>query len=225
MPIRDVIIVGAGPSGIFSALHLPSDLNILLLEKAEKPAQKLLMSAKGRGNLTNIHLSAQEYVSDDSHFVQQALSHYGPQDFLSFLNQHMIAYHKEDNGRILLASGKVAQFHDFLLSQLSDRRIEIAYRQSLLNLRKEKGIFLIETTTDHFQAKNVILATGSKSIPALGSSDIALQIAKKYALSSTDFYPALVGFETTKNLSALSGSSVIANGELYLHNKLVYQQT
>jgi predicted flavoprotein YhiN len=76
MQVRDVIIIGAGPSALFCALHLPPNLKILLLEKTEKAAQKLLMSAKGRGNLSNIHLTASDYVSDKPKFVQQALTQY-----------------------------------------------------------------------------------------------------------------------------------------------------
>jgi predicted flavoprotein YhiN len=185
------------------------------------------MSAKGRGNLTNTHIQPfRDYVSDDPAFVQQAFQHYKAADFLHFLTTHHIAYQEEENGRILLQSGKVAQFRDFLLEQLQEQGRTIAYEQTLQNIRKKAdGTFEVQTASSTFTAKNVILATGSKSVPLLGSSDIALQIAKEHCIRYTDFYPALVGFETKEDVSSLAGSSVIGQGSLYINGNLRYQQT
>jgi len=169
MNIRDVIIIGAGPSGLFVALQLPSHLSVLILEKSEKAAQKLLMSAKGRGNLTNADINPlQDYVSDDSSFVQQAFNQYSNTDFLNFLTSQNIEYIQEENGRILLKSGKVSQFQESLLQQLEKKGVKIGYGQELLTLQKTGDkTFLIQTTTDTFNASKVILATGTKSIPKL----------------------------------------------------------
>ncbi|MDR0282332.1 MAG: NAD(P)/FAD-dependent oxidoreductase [Candidatus Peribacteria bacterium] len=169
MNIRDVIIIGAGPSGLFAALHLPVHLSVLILEKTEKAAQKLLMSAKGRGNLTNVSINPlQDYVSDDSSFVQQALDHYSSADLLHFLETNNIEYFQEENGKILLKSEKVSQFHDFLLQQLEKKKIEINYGQEFLTLQKqEDGLFQLQTSQGLFLASKVILATGTKSVPDL----------------------------------------------------------
>lgn len=226
MNIRDVIIIGAGPSGLFAALHLPVHLSVLILEKTEKAAQKLLMSAKGRGNLTNVSINPlQDYVSDDSSFVQQALDHYSSADLLHFLETNNIEYFQEENGKILLKSEKVSQFHDFLLQQLEKKKIEINYGQEFLTLQKqEDGLFQLQTSQGLFLASKVILATGTKSVPDLWTES-ALSVAKQLNLPYTDFYPALVGFETEKDLSSLSGSSLIATGTLLHNGKPLYQQT
>lgn len=225
MPIRDIIIIGAGPSALFCALHLPSDLKILLLEKTEMVAQKLLMSAKWRGNLTNIHITSKDYVTDDEKFVEQSLQKYWSKEFLSFLEQYEIPYHEEAGGRILLDSWKVKEFQMFLLNEIEKKGIQISYNQDICSLKEEQDSFQIKTVQDQFWAKKVILATGSSSIPSVGSSDIALKIAKEFHLKYSSFYPALVGLETEKDVSSLSGSSLIGKVELYDDGKLLYQQT
>ena len=79
----------------------------MILEKADQPAQKLLMSAKGRGNLTNMKIQAgKDYVSDDLRFVEKAFETYGVNNFLTFLRENEISFREEENGRILLQSGK-----------------------------------------------------------------------------------------------------------------------
>ena len=226
MEQRDVIIIGAGPSGLFCALHLPQHLNILILEKTQKAAQKLLLSAKGRGNLTNTMINPRtDYVTSDSLFVEQIFQQYSTKDFLNFLTENEIPYTQEETGRILLSSGKVSQFHDFLLQKLATRGITIRYGQDIESLFQDSDSYSIQTTSETYRAQKVILATGTKSIPHLGSSDFALQIAKELDLQYSDFYPALVGFETEKDLSSLSGSSLIGKGELYFNGKLLYEQT
>jgi predicted Rossmann fold flavoprotein len=225
--LRDVIILGAGPSGLFCGLHLPSKANVLLVEKTEKPAVKLLLSAKGRGNLTNISLnSVRDYVSDDPIFVTSAFERYGVQDFLSFLNEANFPIREEEHSRILLQSGNVAQFHEFLLNAVAEQGRVIAYQQEVQSIEKNAdGIFTVNTLSSHFFARNVILATGTKSVPALGSSDIALTIARRFGLPFRAFFPALVGFETKEDLSVLAGSSVVGKGRLYEGERVIYEET
>jgi predicted flavoprotein YhiN len=133
---------------------------------------------------------------------------------------------EEANGRILLQSSKVAQFHEFLINETEKQGRIIAYQQNIKKVEKNKdGTFTVQTASKEFIASKVILATGTKSIPALGASDIALQIAQDFNLPFRAFTPALVGFETEKDLSTLSGASLIARGELHIKGKKVYEQT
>ncbi|MDR2191214.1 MAG: NAD(P)/FAD-dependent oxidoreductase [Candidatus Peribacteria bacterium] len=226
MQIRDVVIIGAGPSGLFCAAHLPKNKRVLLLEKSSISASKLLMSAQGRGNLTNTLLHPlSDYQTSHPAFVAKIFQSYTVRDFLAFLTAHDIAFHEEDNGRILLTSRKVSLFRDFLLHQVSEQGGEILYHQDFQRLEKTKqGYFILHTLSDVFYAKQVVLATGSPSFPQLGSSEIALQVAKDFQLTFIPFYPALVGVETEKNLSFLAGSSVVGKGALFHRNTLVYQQ-
>lgn len=225
MQMRDVIIIGAGPSGLFAALHLPQHLRVLILEKSSQAAVKLLMSAKGRGNLTNTSITPrQDYQTSDSDFVEAAFECYKVQDFLDFLAKQKIEVQEEAGSRILLKSWKVLQFRDFLIDTLRERGINILYEQELLDIIPGSSSFQVKTDKENFQSKKILLASGTKSIPKIGSTDIALQLAKKFALWYTEFYPALVGFETEKELAILSGSSLNARGELYCNKKLLYQQ-
>ena len=84
--------------------------------------------------------------------------------------------------------------------------------------------FKIKTSNEIFYTKKCIVATWWPSFPKLLASGVAVDIAKKFGLKTTNFYPALVGFETSQNFSSLSGSSVIWNLSLLDNDKIIYQQ-
>jgi predicted flavoprotein YhiN len=127
------------------------------------------MSAKGRGNLTNCSLQlSQDYVTDSPDFVHNAFQQYATKDFLHFLDEHYVTYQEEENGRILLQSRNARQFRDFLLQQLLQQGRIIKYAQDLQQVKKKAdGTFEVQTASEVFTAKNVILATGSPSIPQI----------------------------------------------------------
>ena len=111
--IYDIIILWAWPAWLFCANKLYTWKNILILEKSDSPAQKLLLSAKWRWNITNMNINPeQDYVTDDSNFVISAFNKFGIKNFLEFLDNEWIQIKEENNGRILLKSGKVKEFHE-----------------------------------------------------------------------------------------------------------------
>jgi len=221
--IYDVIIIWAGPSGLFCAIHLPEYLKVLLIEKADIPAQKLLLSAKGRGNLTNLNASAKHYFPENQEIVEKTLHQYGPSDFLSFLKKYEIAYHEEDFGRILLDQ-KVKPFHEKLLEIAEKQDRTIQFSEECLKITKEADSFKVQTERGEYLAKKVIISTGSPSVPPLWSTSFATKLAQSYSLKYAPFYPALVGLNTEKQLSSLSWSSVVAKGELWSWNHKLYEQ-
>ena len=221
--IFDLIIIGAGPSGLFTALQIEKDLKLLILEKSEVPAQKLLLSAKWRGNVTNRTADESHYFPEGKVFVKKAFEHYGVSDFLSFLENHHLAFHEEDFWRILLDHG-AKEFQQCLLTKLQEKKIPIHFGESPETIQKNH-YFEISTHCWTYFSKNLLIATGSKSVPSLWSSDLATQVAQQFHLCYEPFYPALVGFETEKDLSSLSWSSLIAKGELWIDHKKVSEQT
>lgn len=220
--IFDIVIIGAGPSWLFCTYYLPQNLKVLLIEKNEVPAQKLLLSAKWRGNITNLFANKNHYYPKHQTFVENMLQQYSSSDFLSFLKEHDIAFHEENNGRILLDQ-KVKPFHQKLLDFTKSKGI-IIENTEVKNITKEDNIFHIQSETKTFSAKNVIISTGSTSIPSLWSTNLAEHIANHFSLWFQKFYPALVGMNTQKDVSSLSGSSVIAQFELKYKNTTIYKE-
>ena len=223
----DVIILWAWPAWLFCANKILNKKDILILEKSNFPAQKLLLSAKWRGNITNTKIKPKkDYITDNPNFVDFAFTKYWTKNFLEFLNNEWIETKEENNGRILLKSNKVKQFHERLLQLTKKKWIEIKYNTNFLDINKLKNwIFKIKTSNCLYYTKNFIVATWSPSFPKLWASWIAIDIAQKFNLNVTGFYPALVGFETNQNFSSLSGSSVIGNLNLIKWDNVIYEES
>ena len=223
----DAIVLWAWPAWLFCANKIDEWKNILILEKSDSPAQKLLLSAKWRWNISNLKINPNEdYATDDSNFVVSALDKFWVKDFLYFLNEEWIDVKEENNGRILLKSGKVKEFHEKLLQLVENKWIEIKYNSDFLDMDKlENWVFEIKTSNWNYFTKNFIVATWWPSFPKLWATAIAEDITNKFGLKTTPFYPALVGFETNQDFSSLSWSSVIWKLDLIKWNKVIYQES
>ena len=223
----DVVILWAWPAWLFCASKISDWKNILIVDKSPSPAQKLLLSAKWRWNISNSMINPQtDYVSDNPNFVIEAFNRFWTKNFLEFLNNEWIGIKEENNGRILLESGKVKEFHAKLLELIENKWIEIKYNTEFLDIHKLKDwIWGIKTSWWIYQTKNFIVATWWPSFPKLWASAIATDIAKKFNLKRTNFYPALVGLETKQDFSCLSWSSVIWDLSLIKWNEIIYKES
>ena len=225
--IYDIIILWAWPAWLFCANWINEWKSILILEKSSSPAQKLLLSAKWRWNISNLNINPEEdYVTDDSNFVKSAFLKFWIKDFLNFLNNEWIKIKEENNGRVLLKSGKVKEFHEKLLELVKNKWIKIEYNSEFLDINKQKDWnFEIKTLNWNYYTKNFIIASWWPSFPKLWASNIAIKIAKKFNLETTEFYPALVWFETKQDFSSLSGSSITGDFKLLKNDKLIYKES
>ena len=222
----DIIILWAWAAWLFCASKINESNSVLILEKSSNPAQKLLLSAKWRWNITNSKINPQnDYATDNSDFVMSAFDKFWVKDFLEFLDNNWIEVKEEDNGRILLKSWKVKEFHEKLLQIVEDKWVEIKYNSEFLDIDKiENWIFEVKTLDWVYYTKKCIVATWWLSFPKLWASGVAVNIAKKFNLKTKDFYPALVWFETSQNFSSLSWSSVVWTLNLLKNDTVIYQQ-
>jgi len=224
--VYDIIILWAWPAWLFCAYNIANLKSVLILEKSDSPAQKLLLSAKWRWNITNLIINpGKDYATDDSDFVISSFDKFWVKDFLDFLDNEWIEVKEENNGRILLRSGKVKEFHEKLLQLVENKWVDIKYNSEFLSINKvEDWKFEVNASTWTYYTKNFIVATWWPSFPKLWATPIAIDIAKKFNLKITNFYPALVGFETGQDFSSLSGSSVIGNLTLIEWNNTIYEE-
>lgn len=225
--IYDIIILWTWPAWLFCTNKINKWKSVLILEKSDSPAQKLLLSAKWRWNITNMNINPEkDYTTDNSNFVNSAFNKFWVKDFLDFLNKEWIEVKEENNGRILLKSGKVKEFHEKLLQLVENKWVEIKYNSEFLDMKKMNDwIFEIKTSNWNYYTKNFIVATWWPSFPKLWATAIASDIANKFGLKTMPFYPALVGFETNQNFSSLSGSSVVWKLNLIKWDKVIYEES
>jgi predicted Rossmann fold flavoprotein len=121
----DVLILGAGAAGLMAAIEAGRrGRRVAVLERAERPGKKILISGGGRANFTNLHTRPDNFLSANPHFAKSALARYTPADFIRLVEQHGIAYHEKTLGQ-LFCDGSAQQIVDMLMSECADAGVRV----------------------------------------------------------------------------------------------------
>lgn len=208
---RDVVVIGAGAAGLLCAIEAGKrGRNVLLLEHSDRVGKKIEISGGGRCNFTNIHTSAENFISANPHFCKSALARYTPVDFISLVEKHGIAYHEKKLGQ-LFCDGSSRQIIDMLLRECLDAQVEIRCGCHVLKVLGGDS-FSIETDCGTFVSSSLVIATGGLSIPSLGASDFGYRIARQFELEIQEPVPGLVPLtlpsQMLQKMSRLSGVSL-----------------
>ncbi|HEX8176193.1 MAG TPA: NAD(P)/FAD-dependent oxidoreductase [Pyrinomonadaceae bacterium] len=213
MPKWDCVIIGGGAAGLFCAIEAGRrGRKVLVLEHAGRVGKKIAISGGGRCNFTNIHTTAENYISANPHFSKSALARYTPQDFISLVEKHRIGYHEKKLGQ-LFCDGSSQQIIEMLLAECAASGAEILCDCRVLSVQRD-GLFRVETSRGSFVSESLVIATGGLSIPKLGATDFGYRIARQFGLKIEEPRPALVPFTLTRRmleqLSKLTGVSLDA---------------
>ncbi|MEG9532080.1 NAD(P)/FAD-dependent oxidoreductase [Mannheimia indoligenes] len=207
----DVIIIGAGASGLFCAAQLgQASKKVAVLDSGKKIGRKILMSGGGFCNFTNLEIGAGNYLSQNRHFVKSALSRYTQWDFISLVASYGISYHEKELGQ-LFCDESSQQIVDLLQAECEKGKVEIFLRQAVISVEKFANFFQILTASEQFQTEHLVIATGGLSMPALGASPFGYQIAEQFGIPVIAPRASLVPFtwkETDKYFTELSGIAI-----------------
>jgi hypothetical protein len=206
MKIYDVLVLGAGASGLMCAAHLDKKLMVGILDVNPKVAQKLKISGGGKCNITNTHVGVNNFEGEVD-LVQNVLDTFSRDDLLKFLELNAIVPEIRKD-RYYFCKNSSDEIINVLKNKTKHN--DIFLNTKILSLSKNDSIFSIKTTTTLYKAKKVIVATGGKSFANLGASDIGLDIAKNLNIKVKEFTPALVGLTLQKEqfwMKELSGLS------------------
>ena len=205
----DAIVLGAGAAGLMCAARAGQrGRRVLVLERAEKPGKKILISGGGRCNFTNIGAGPANYLSANPHFAKSALARYTAQDFLELVESHDIAWHEKTLGQLFCdqKSGAIIQM---LLDELAKGQGELRLETSIMAVTHADGVFRVETSGGVFTAPKLVVATGGLSIPKMGASGLAYDIARQFGHDIVETRPGLVPFtfsgELGEKFAAISG--------------------
>ncbi|MBE2984112.1 aminoacetone oxidase family FAD-binding enzyme [Campylobacter sp. RM9344] len=219
--IYDVLIIGAGASGLFLAANLKAK-NVAILEKNPSAGNKILTSGGGRCNITNRHISEQNYLTDGK-FIKKALNAFKFNDVLDFFKNIEFKEQKESQFFTKSSSKSV------LNTLLQKINAKIFYNTEVINASKNGEIFeILSTKGEKFYAVNLVVATGGISYKRLGVSDIGLKIAQNFGLKTINFSPALVGFSVQKSefwfkeLSGISLNAKMSVGDKNLQGDILF---
>lgn len=201
----DVIVVGAGPAGLIAAGRA-AELGgrVLILEKMRLPGRKLLITGKGRCNITNDSSIAEfiKHVYPDGRFLRNAFSKFFSDDIIQLLEKYGVESILERGGRYFPASNKSKDVLDAFLKWLNELKVELITGHKVEKLFVEHNTILgVQSNGSIFKSKKVILATGGKSYPATGSTGDGYELAKALGHSIQKAIPALVPVETEGDIA------------------------
>ena len=187
----DVIVLGAGAAGLMCAMTAGQrGRRVLLLDHADEPGKKILISGGGRCNFTNLETAADRFISGNPHFAKAALARYTQHDFLALIDKHGIAWHEKTLGQ-LFCDGSARQVVQMLLAECAAGGVDIRVQHRVLTV-SHNGAFQVDTDHGRFTAPALVLATGGLSIPKMGATGLSYEIAARFGLAVTECRPALV---------------------------------
>ena len=189
----DAIILGGGAAGLMCAGEAAlRGRRVLVIEGASRPGNKILISGGGRCNFTNLGTVPERFLSANPHFARSALSRYRPADFLALVEARGIAWHEKTLGQ-LFCDGSARQILDLLLARMAQNTpATLRCGEPVRGVTHADGRFTVRTDGGSFAAPALVIATGGPSIPKLGASGIAYDLARQFGLKVVEPRPALV---------------------------------
>ena len=216
----DVVVVGAGAAGLFCAgIAGQRGRRVLLLDHAEKVAEKIRISGGGRCNFTNRDTTPSQFLSQNPAFCRSALARFTPADFIAIVQRHGIAFHEKHRGQ-LFCDGSAEQIIRLLQDECAAGGVAHWQPCSVGAVRRVNDGFELDTNRGPVAAPRVVVATGGLPVPKIGASDWGLRLAKQFGHAVVDPRPALVPLtfdaDAWAPFAALAGLSLevsIATGE------------
>jgi len=206
MKIFDVIILGAGASGLMCAGNIGKKKSVLIIEGNEKVAKKLKISGGGKCNITNVSVELNNFDGDEL-LVKSVLQKFSKDNLLEFLERNRVELELRKNRYYFCQSSS-----DEIINVLkkASQNAEIKLSEKILSVTKEDELFYVKTDKNNYTTKKVVVASGGISFINLGASEIGLDIARSFDIEVKTFTPALVGLTVQKEqfwMRELSGLS------------------
>jgi predicted Rossmann fold flavoprotein len=207
----DVIVIGAGAAGLMCAGTVAQGgKSVLLLDHADKPGKKILISGGGRCNFTNRFTTAADYISQNPHFCKSALARFTAADFISMVEKSAITHHERSHGQ-LFCDDSAQQIIDMLMQPCKEHDVTIQLRSTITSVQKN-DTFEVQSDKGLFQANSLVVATGGLSMPKIGATPFGLKLAKQFGLKTVPTVAGLAPFTFTGNekegLKSLAGISL-----------------
>ena len=229
-----VLVIGGGPAGMMAAITAAEAGNkVVLLEKMNMLGKKLLITGKGRCNITS-SLPIDDFIQNtpgNGQFLYSCFKNYTNQDIIQFLKSQGLEVKEERGNRIFPVTNKSLDVLDCFKKRLNELNVDVRYNTKVTEIipKNEKGNLQVKTYDNIlFDAEKVILATGGKSYPLTGSTGDGYKLAEKLGHTVTQIKPSLVPLESydknlCKNLQGLSLKNVKIEIKNVENNKVIYE--
>ena len=188
----DAIVLGAGAAGLMcAAVAGQRGRRVLLLECNAQPGRKILISGGGRCNFTNIHCAPANFLSENPHFSKSALARYEPRHFLEMVDRYGIRWHEKTLGQ-LFCDNSSRQILEMLLAECERGRVGLRTNARDIVVVTAPGEFRVACSAGEFKSSVLVVATGGLSIPKMGATGLAYDLARQFGLRVVEPRPALV---------------------------------
>lgn len=188
----DAIILGAGAAGLMcAAVAGQRGRRVLLVDHNDAVGAKILISGGGRCNFTNVHTAPDRYLSANPHFAKSALGRYTAADFVALVNRYGIAWHEKTLGQ-LFCDGSAKQIVAMLRDECAAGGVAYALSSPVGAVDHDGESYRIALPRRTVSARKLVIATGGPSIPKLGATGFAYDLARRFGLKVVEPRPALV---------------------------------
>jgi len=223
---RHVIIVGAGASGLVAAIVAAREgADVTLIEQKDRVGKKILSTGNGRCNLTNTYMDSNCFRGDDTSIVLKVLKQFGYQDTIRFFEELGVIL-KERQGYIYPISDQASTILDVLRMEIERLQVNVLLEHKVEQIKLTKKGFAVSTNQKVVNGDAVILATGGKASPVLGSDGSGYGLAKAFGHHISPVVPALVQLKGKGNyFKQISGVRTNAKVSLYVDGEFVASDT
>jgi len=191
----DIIIIGAGPAGLFTAANLDNNVRVLVLEKNNSAGKKLLLSGSGKCNITHFG-DLKNFLTkygDNSNFIKHALYSFSNQDLIRYLNSNGVDLFVDTNKKVFPKSEKAVDILNVLLKTCyNNKNVNIVYNSEVKKIKRKENKFYIQIENRKYESDYLIIATGGKSYPTSGSTGDGYVFAESFGHTVIETRPALV---------------------------------
>ncbi|WP_207422617.1 NAD(P)/FAD-dependent oxidoreductase [Desertivirga brevis] len=229
------VIIGGGACGLMCAVQAGYlGKKVLVLEKADKPGSKILISGGGRCNYTNLYASASNFISENEHFCKSAFSQWTVEDTVSFFETYGITGSEKTLGQLFPESNKAKDIVDVFVNLCADFDQTILCNAEVKSVEQTadgdfKVIYTNGVKTREVRVPSVVIASGGLPVQKMGATDFGLKVARNFGLRVTKTAPALVPLTVTGKdaewFAALSGNSIfcrVSNDKISFEENILF---
>ncbi len=222
----DVIIIGGGAAGLFCASEAGKrGRRTVVLERNNEVGRKILISGGGRCNFTNLHVGAENFVSQNPHFCKSALSRYTPEHFIALVKKHRIPYYEKKFGQLFCRESSRA-IVDMLVAECTRAKVAIKTGCSVLSVRHDGEQFVLETSFGEMRSAKLVIACGGLSFPKVGATDLGYRIARQFGLKIEETRPSLVAMVLQgggyPDLAGVSADALVTCGRQSFRENILF---
>lgn len=207
----DVLIIGAGASGLYCAMTAAQrGRSVLVIDHANKAGKKILMSGGGRCNFTNYVVEPENFIGENGHFCKSALTRYNPWEFIGLVEKHGIPYHERDYGQ-LFCDDSSKDVLNLLLDECAQAGAKVQLKTDIIAIKSllqdnDKQGFIVETSKGAIYCHSLVIATGGLSIPTMGATGFGYEVAQQFGHQIIATSAGLVPFTFTDKVGDMIAS-------------------